>query len=496
MRVKLALVVGVLLGVTPFAFGQTTGGFIGETSTQSGVNVKAEAPMTQTSTEAQPLSGSRIIIQENSTAAPSDRTTTTASSTELSKPTNTSTSHTAVNPIPEIRTTMPVQDTSVSPKITPSGTLPPQNIESTWLANLRVQTEANAVSEKLTDSIEDDLMNQIRTIGEESTTTTGAKPLVFPKPTLKQKIQKRTDALSTQVTQVLTSSASKPDMVTNLDSAYKSSRKDIENIVLNETGEHISLSSASQHIAPEIVVYAQQFADHTAEARESGGLALYLDSDKDGVSDFDEEHIFNTDPHNPRTSGSPLTDGERVLHGLDVHATSNVVVPVESPIVAGPVVNDIFTVESIARIPQTENGTTTPAMVAFKGTAPPNSYITIYIYSNPIVVTVKTDSEGKWEYTLDTELANGSHEVHIAMVNNEGKILAKSAAIPFTRTAEAIEYTPALTPFSGSDPVSEARTNLVLLGVGAFVFLALFIIAMLGVARKNTESNLPPAPTP
>jgi outer membrane protein OmpA-like peptidoglycan-associated protein len=46
------------------------------------------------------------------------------------------------------------------------------------------------------------------------------------------------------------------------------------------------------------------------------GLSYYifgiLDSDGDGLTDWDEIHIYHTDPHNPDTDGDGLTDGEEV----------------------------------------------------------------------------------------------------------------------------------------------------------------------------------------
>jgi hypothetical protein len=104
------------------------------------------------------------------------------------------------------------------------------------------------------------------------------------------------------------------------------------------------------------------------------------------------------------------------------------------------------------------------------GTGLPNSYITVYIFSTPTIVKVKTDSRGEWTYTLDKELEDGEHEVHVATVDNSGKILARSNAIPFTQTAEAA----ALGAFVGigDDPVT-GTGNFV---QDNFVFLVLIIV--------------------
>jgi len=80
------------------------------------------------------------------------------------------------------------------------------------------------------------------------------------------------------------------------------------------------------------------------------------------------------------------------------------------------------------------------------GKALPNIYITVFIYSDPIVLTIKTDSNGDWSYTLDKPLEEGNHEVYVAVADNTGKVTAKSEPILFVQTAEATTiYIPSLT---------------------------------------------------
>jgi len=41
----------------------------------------------------------------------------------------------------------------------------------------------------------------------------------------------------------------------------------------------------------------------------------YKDSDKDGLSDYDEKYIYGSDPHDPDTDGDGVDDGDAVLNG-------------------------------------------------------------------------------------------------------------------------------------------------------------------------------------
>lgn len=89
---------------------------------------------------------------------------------------------------------------------------------------------------------------------------------------------------------------------------------------------------------------------------------------------------------------------------------------------------------------------------SFGGERTPNSFVTIYIYSDPIVLTVKTDSEGNWTYELDKNLEDGNHEAYVAVTDNTGKITAKSEPIAFVKIAQAVTVLPAAeAPRSNSD---------------------------------------------
>ncbi len=128
--------------------------------------------------------------------------------------------------------------------------------------------------------------------------------------------------------------------------------------------------------------------------------------------------------------------------------------------------------------------------VTFAGRALPNSFVTLYIYSTPIVVTVKTDISGAWKYTLDTELPNGSHNLYVATVDSGGKILAKSPAIPFVKTAEAAEFTPLIvTQTTGANPLDVLRNNLLIIALAGFAVFAALALAILGVRHSDPKDE-------
>jgi len=178
--------------------------------------------------------------------------------------------------------------------------------------------------------------------------------------------------------------------------------------------------------------------------KEREKLANMVDSDEDGVIDYDEKYIYKTNPLDSFTAGSALTDGERILLGLNPQNNSDTVNIVESPKKSGDEQVDLFTIKEIVLTRETVTDSTTAPKesIQIKGTTEPLAFITLYIYSTPIITTIRSDKDGNFEYLLDEKLEDGLHEIYVASVNTAGSILAKSESIPFLKTAEAIEYAP------------------------------------------------------
>lgn len=81
--------------------------------------------------------------------------------------------------------------------------------------------------------------------------------------------------------------------------------------------------------------------------------------------------------------------------------------------------------------------------ITLSGKAQPNMLLTIYIFSNdPVVITVRTDENGNWNYELDKEIADGRHEAYVAVTDDSGKIITKSQPVAFVKTAEAATVIP------------------------------------------------------
>ncbi len=216
------------------------------------------------------------------------------------------------------------------------------------------------------------------------------------------------------------------------------------------------------------------------------------DSDNDGLSDIDEIR-YGTDPKGADSDFDGFIDGDEVKNGFDPVKYSSGDqgdrIVFESPKVAGETKEKIYTVESVGlkEVSTTEAGDPEEELhLAGKGL--PNSFVTIYIYSDPIVLTVKTDSEGNWTYELDKELENGEHEAYVAITDNTGKITGKSEPFAFVKTAQAVTVIPAAAAARAEEtlPVTQNRAQRDILFLVSIVIAALAVaLAVIGLIKHK-----------
>jgi hypothetical protein len=207
------------------------------------------------------------------------------------------------------------------------------------------------------------------------------------------------------------------------------------------------------------------------------------DPDNDSLNNNDEFR-FGTNPKSPDTDRDGIIDGYEIVLGrnplvADTKTAKDAMV-YESPKEKGKEIGEIYQVSGVEYDSQNKK-------LRINGKALPDSYVTIYIYSEqPVILTVKTDSEGNWVYIIDKP-ADGSHEVYVVVNENSGKVVAKSAPLPFVQTAEAatINYPAVQKNVEKAPAPAKARLwegYLIFFGTGlAGLLLAL---AAIGVARN------------
>ncbi|MDD2766770.1 MAG: Ig-like domain-containing protein [Candidatus Moranbacteria bacterium] len=249
------------------------------------------------------------------------------------------------------------------------------------------------------------------------------------------------------------------------------------------------------------------------------------DTDSDGVPDKEEIRL-NTNPLLADSDGDGFLDGDELKNGFNPLIFSpgdkSDKVAFESPKKGETIVKNVtengvstpveetkqvitetrFAVNTIQIVTvtnaDTKNGDTkntdavkkesTKKTTRFSGKALPNIFVTLYIFSDPIVVTVKTDADGNWSYDLDKEIPDGNHEVYVAVTDNVGKITSQSRALPFVKTADAIAIQPAQASATetaeNATPLEKSKTQL---WFTVFVIMTSCIgVALVFIGRRSS----------
>lgn len=215
---------------------------------------------------------------------------------------------------------------------------------------------------------------------------------------------------------------------------------------------------------------ANNSKDATTVAENINQIDPNLDSDNDGLTDVEELRI-GTDPHNPDTDGDGYLDGDEVKNGFDPLKASDGKksdkIMFQSPKEQGPVKVE-YSVSSVAAVDtsttsvdaaksDTSGSANSSKKIKLQGKGLPNAFVTVYIFSNdPVIVTVKTNANGDWEYVLDKNIENGNHEAYVAVTDNTGKITAKSQPLFFVKTAQAVELASSLDTAAKNIPQNQS----------------------------------------
>lgn len=226
-----------------------------------------------------------------------------------------------------------------------------------------------------------------------------------------------------------------------------------------------------------------------------------IDTDGDGISDFDEVTLYKTDPLRADTDNDGFTDGAEVIRGYNPNdATVEAIMAYESPKTAiGVTVTDKLRVVDVA--PEIELSTADKPEVVratIKGVGLPNSFVTLYIFSTPTIVTVRTEADGSFVYTFSKELEDGEHQVFVALTDNTGAILAQSEPFTFIKRAQAFtpvdaaEVTAGIAPAASADQVAPYR---LVLGMSVFALGILLILLGVGLHTNRPEDIIVEQPT-
>jgi hypothetical protein len=222
------------------------------------------------------------------------------------------------------------------------------------------------------------------------------------------------------------------------------------------------------------------------------------DFDQDGLTNAEERRL-GTDPFLADTDNDGFLDGDEVKNGYDPKKFSpgdgrdkiafenpRDVIETERRNPDKKTKNDQYVVNAVSSVKASVPGE--KDKMRFSGKALPNIFVTLYIYSNPIVVTLKTDANGNWSYDLDKTVEDGSHEVYVAVTDNTGKITARSDGLGFVKTASAITIQPTAlaseTPIGNQSPFDRSLKEYLFVACIAILFFSGAALMVIGRRRR------------
>lgn len=350
--------------------------------------------------------------------------------------------------------------------------------DSIETVNAAVQ-EVNAEREKVISAIKDAIKQDI-----DSAVIEIRKATSKPAYELQRSIDAERTALFEGVTDAL--ERIRPidsDRVGDVQDMVGASLKRMEAALEEESGEAADFQKSERDVRDALTRFAELLARSKETIDAKQGELIYADADQDGLSDYVEKYVYRTDPAKAATRGTGKTDGQKVAEGLNPLEEGEARIGYQDPRQdIESHVSSTYRVDKVQLVQ--ENGA---ERLVFEGSALPSSYVTLFIYSTPIVVTVRTDDSGAWTYEMTQELENGEHQMYVATVDGSGRILARSNPILFTKSAEAATIGIAGSLDTAGNAQNFLKDNFILITLA--VLIAIVILTMMFVGNhRNLRS--------
>ena len=228
--------------------------------------------------------------------------------------------------------------------------------------------------------------------------------------------------------------------------------------------------------------------------QERSDIESSVDTDGDGISDFDEVNLYRTNPQLADTDGDGFTDGVEIMRGFDpTNALIEAVMTYQSPkdVVGVVTTNTLQVLQVEPKVIVASSNEPESVQAVVRGRGLPNSFVTLYIFSTPTIVTVRTEADGTFEYTFSKELEDGEHQVFVALTDNTGAIVAQSE--PFTFIKEAQAFTPVdAQEMMASDNTTDFNsiTSPYRLVLGMSVLALGVLLILLGVGLRGNRPEI------
>lgn len=114
--------------------------------------------------------------------------------------------------------------------------------------------------------------------------------------------------------------------------------------------------------------------------------------------------------------------------------------------------------------------------IEFSGYSTPDSPILIYVFSDPIILSSETDSDGHWTYTLEDPLEPGNHEAYVLAETDEGYVRSPTFGFEVAQAASENDNPYGYSLALASNDTSQFK-NYFIAGVALLVLSASVILS-------------------
>lgn len=169
---------------------------------------------------------------------------------------------------------------------------------------------------------------------------------------------------------------------------------------------------------------------------------IIRDTDGDGISDFDEVTLYETDPNLVDTDSDGILDGVEIMTNYNPTSHKfNAIANFSDPKLVNTVNENLVVtlVRSVVKSYQTDGATQN--WLEITGHSLPNSFVTLHLFDAGLAAWVKTDSSGNFKYTLEKALPDGDYQIYLTQNDNTGAIVNRSLPFAFSKQAKIVRPT-------------------------------------------------------
>jgi len=148
--------------------------------------------------------------------------------------------------------------------------------------------------------------------------------------------------------------------------------------------------------------------------------------------------------------------------------------------------SDSIKVTNVKQEKKTIKKKTYGGKITLEGRATPNSIVNLYFFSEPIVVTTKTDENGDWIFEMQKPMDEGKHIVYAMTKTEEGNLI-RSSILSFEVIAAEKVSTPQI--FLEEDKVTSVTKDFIYYSLAAILIISLIISGSIFYIQTSKKIN-------